>query len=70
MKLTDKPNTDLIVTPPRYSLNRISDGNFKNNYIINECCARRLLLLCNDYGEDGQYAKKLLRRAFEKIELV
>ena len=71
MKLTDKSaeSTELIETPSDHILNNLVNGDFEDNNIINECCAKRLLLLCDDYGQDGRDAKKLLRMALEKIEV-
>ena len=71
MRLMDKPsgNMELIETPPDYILARISNGDFDDNASIDECCARRLLILCDDYGDDGREAKELLRLALRKIEV-
>ena len=50
-------------------LKNIEQGDYLNNEDIDTACARRILSICRDYGDDGLDAHNLLRMAFDKLEI-
>lgn len=54
---------------PEDVLMEIETGDFINNEDVDTSCARRLLYFCKINGEDGKEAEKLLRMAFQKLEV-
>ena len=52
----------MIKTPSDDFLNKLSYGDFEDNEKIDTACAKRLLSLCNDYGNDGKEAEEFLRK--------
>jgi hypothetical protein len=59
----------MLDQPSSQELHNIANGDYHDNCEVDTACARRLLLLCRDYGEDGQEAEKLLQIAFRKIDV-
>ena len=59
----------MLKTPTDDQLREIATGDYEDNNAVDEACARRLLLLCRDYGTDGKEAAELLRIALRKIEV-
>jgi len=59
----------MLPTPDRKTLDEITRGDFADNQEVDTACAKRLLLLCRDYGKEGEEAEQLLRMALNKIEV-
>lgn len=61
--------SSLIPTPSDEELDNIHRGQFEDDNVVDTVCARRLLLMCDDYGSDGAEAKELLKIAFRRLEI-
>jgi len=53
----------------RYNTKTLVKGDFLNNDEVDEACAKRLLILCEDYGTEGLEAKELLQMVFKRLEI-
>ena len=42
----------------RYNTKTLVKGDFLNNDEVDEACAKRLLILCEDYGTEGLEIRK------------